>query len=65
VIPTSANMLALAVMLVVSFLHMTSSTLVHNRQATSSGAALDASMVETSLRKLLTESFAEPDRVGV
>ncbi|KAM0913219.1 hypothetical protein ACQ4PT_012285 [Festuca glaucescens] len=34
-------------------------------KATSSEAVLDASMVATSLRKLLTESFAEPDRVAV
>lgn len=34
-------------------------------KATSSEAALDASMVVTSLRKLLSESFAEPDRVAV
>jgi hypothetical protein len=44
---------------------MTSSSLVDNLQATSSEAALDASMVVTSLRKLLSESFAEPDRVAV
>ncbi|KAM0856385.1 hypothetical protein ACQ4PT_049195 [Festuca glaucescens] len=34
-------------------------------KATSSEAVLDASMVVTSLRKLLTESFTEPDRVAV
>ncbi|XP_047075618.1 uncharacterized protein LOC124685316 [Lolium rigidum] len=34
-------------------------------KTTSSEAVLDASMVATSLRKLLAESFAEPDRVGL